>query len=239
MKLEKLKNDPRMPKHVALIIDGNGRWAKKRGLPRSAGHEAGARNVETHVRYLRDLGIKNVSIYAFSTENWNRPEKEVTFLMEELERWLDRYKEEYSKEDVRIIISGDMNDEKLPLSIREKAHKLMNDTKDKSGFIINMCLNYGGRQEIIKAVNELIENGSKNVSMQDFEKHLYTADMLPLDFVIRTSGEMRTSNFLPWQTTYSEWLFPKKTWPAFTKKDLIKALRAFMKRNRRFGAIKG
>ena len=239
MKLEKLKNDPRMPKHVALIIDGNGRWAKKRGLPRSAGHEVGARNVEKHVRFLRELGIKNVSIYAFSTENWKRPEKEVNFLMQELEKWLDKFRDEYKDEDVRITISGDMTDEKLPLSVREKAQNVIKDTKDKKGFILNLCLNYGGRQEIVKAINEVISCGKKTVTMDEFEQYLYTADMLPLDFVIRTSGEKRTSNFMPWQTTYSEWHFPKKTWPAFTKRDIIKSLKIYMKRNRRFGAVKG
>lgn len=239
MNIEKLKVDPRMPKHIAFIIDGNGRWAKRRGLPRSAGHEVGARNVEKHVQYTKDLGIKNLSIYAFSAENWNRPQKEVDFLMHELDRWLDIFREKYFNEDVRIIISGDMEDERIPEKTRIKAKAVMEDTKHKTGFILNLCLNYGGRQEIIKAVNEIISSGAKDIDAKTLESHLYTADMLPLDFVVRTSGELRTSNFMPWQTTYSEWYFPKKTWPAFNKADLIKAMKQFMKRNRRFGAIKG
>ena len=131
-----------------------------------------------------------------------------------------------------------MDDERVPALVREKAKKLMNDTKHKTGFILNPCINYGGRQEILKAVNEIIESGERDIDVSKFERHLYTADMLPCDLIIRTSGENRTSNYLPWQSTYSEWYFPKTLWPSFTKKDLIKALKVFMKRNRRFGAIK-
>lgn len=239
MNIEKLKNDPRMPKHVALIIDGNGRWAKRRGLPRSMGHKFGFDNLKKHIEYAQELGIKNLSIYCFSKQNWNRPQSEVDYLMELFDKMLDEYKKEYLNKDVRIIISGDMEDERIPEQVKVKAKEIMQSTKEKTGFILNPCINYGGREEILNAVNEIIKNGEKDIDQQAFEKHLYTADMLPLDFIIRTSGEKRTSNFLPWQSTYSEWYFPKKFWPAFSKKDLIKALQVFMKRNRRFGAIKG
>ena len=239
MNIDKFKQDPRMPKHVAFIIDGNGRWAKERGLPRSYGHEVGAENVQNTIKFLREFDIKNASFYCFSSENWNRPNKEVEFLMNKFDEMLDEYLEKYKDEDVRIIISGDMEDERLPESVRLKAKQLMQQTRNNKNFIINLCINYGGRQEILRAINKLIEQGETNINQQSFEKYIYTTDLLPLDFVIRTSGEQRTSNFMPWQTTYSEWYFPKKNWPAFRKKDLIKALKIYMKRNRRFGAIKG
>lgn len=239
MNIDKIKNDPRMPKHIALIIDGNGRWAKLRGLPRSAGHKVGLDNLKKHIEYCQELGIKNLSMYCFSKQNWNRPEKEVKFLMDSFNQMLDEYKEEYKDKDVRIIICGDMEDTRLSEEVRRKAKELMEMTKDRTGFVINACINYGGREEILNAINQIIKNGETKIDQKTFEKYLYTADLLPLDFIIRTSGEKRTSNFLPWQATYSEWYFPKTYWPSFSKKDLIKALKIYMKRNRRFGAIKG
>ena len=239
MDIEKYKNNPKMPQHVALIIDGNGRWAKRRGLPRSLGHKAGFDNLKKQVEFLHTLGIKNLSMYCFSKENWNRPQEEVDYLMELFEKMLNQYKKEYLDKDVRIVISGDMDDERIPEVVRVKAKEIMDLTKEKTGFILNPCINYGGRQEILKAVNELIAEEAKVVDEKLLEKHLYTADLLPVDFIIRTSGENRTSNFLPWQATYSEWYFPKKLWPSFSKKDMLKAFRSYMKRNRRFGAIKG
>lgn len=228
-----------MPKHIAFIIDGNGRWAKRKGLPRSVGHEFGSQNVEKTIEYIKNLGIKNVTFYCFSAENWNRPRQEVDFLMNKFDNMLDEYDKKYSNENVKFLISGDMNDKRLPESVKLKACHLMEKTKNNKSFIINMCINYGGRQEILKAVNEIVKSGEKNIDEKTFEKHLYTAELLPVDFIVRTSGEIRTSNFLPWQSTYSEWYFIKKHWPAFSKKDLIKALKIYMKRNRRFGAIKG
>lgn len=238
MDIQKLKNNPKMPKHIGLIIDGNGRWAKKRNMPRSMGHQFGFDNLKKQVDFVQELGIKNLSMYCFSKENWNRPQDEVNYLMDLFNQMLDEYKKEYLNKDVRIIISGDMDDDRIPENVRVKAKELMESTKHKTGFILNPCINYGGRQEILKAINEIIASGEKDIDVAKFERHLYTADMLPVDFIIRTSGENRTSNFLPWQSTYSEWYFPKKFWPAFTKKDMIKALIAFTKRNRRFGAIK-
>ena len=238
MNLQKLKNNPKLPKHIALIIDGNGRWAKKRNMPRSMGHKFGFDNLKKQVEFVQEFGIKNLSMYCFSKENWNRPQDEVDYLMDLFNQMLDEYKQEYLDRDVRIIISGDMDDVRIPENVRTKAKEIMELTKHKTGFILNPCINYGGRQEILKAVNEIIASGETDIDVAKFEKHLYTADMLPVDFIIRTSGENRTSNYLPWQSTYSEWYFPKKFWPAFTKKDLVKALITFTKRNRRFGAIK-
>ena len=239
MNIEKIKSNPKLPKHIGLIIDGNGRWAKRRGLSRSLGHKAGFDNLKKHIEFIQDLGIKNVSIYCFSAENWNRPQPEVDYLMEMFDKVLDDFKKEYLDKDIRIIISGDMEDERIPTTVREKAKDIMEQTKHKTGFVLNPCINYGGRQEIIKAITEIVQSGEKHITNEVIDKHLYTADMYPLDFIIRTSGEFRTSNFMPWQSTYSEWYFPKKLWPSFTKKDLLKALSHYFKRNRRFGAIKG
>lgn len=238
MNIEKVKQDVRKPKHIAFIIDGNGRWAKKRGLPRSYGHSVGAENVKKTIQTLKDLEIPNVSFYCFSTENWNRPQQEVDFLMKKFDEMLDEYGN-YKVENIRFIISGDMQDERLPESVRSKAYNLMENTKNNQGIVVNLCINYGGRQEILKVVKEIIQNKEQDINETSFEKYLYTKDLKPLDFVVRTSGEQRMSNFMPWQTSYSEWYFPKKQWPAFSKKDLLKAIKIYMKRNRRFGAIKG
>lgn len=238
MNIEKLKQDPRLPKHIAFIVDGNGRWAKKRGLSRSMGHKQGFETLKKQIDYVQELGIKNLSLYCFSCENWKRPKEEVDYLMDLFDKWLDEFKKDYLNKDIRILISGDMEDLRLPLSVREKAKEIMTLTAHKNGFVLNACINYGGRQEILKVTNELLKEGVKVVDENEFTKHLYTADLYPLDLVIRTSGEQRTSNFLPWQSTYSEWMFPKKCFPAFTKNDLVKSIKNYMKRNRRFGGIK-
>lgn len=237
MNIDKIKQDPRLPKHVGIIIDGNGRWAKKRGLPRSLGHKAGADNLKKQINFLKELGIKNLSLYCFSTENWKRPKAEVDYLMNLFDEMLNEYKRDYLNNDMRFLISGDMDDERLPLSVRTEAKELMTLTKDRTNFVLNLCINYGGRQEILKAINELVKEG-KVVNENLFEQHLYTAGMYPLDFIIRTSGEKRSSNFMPWQSTYSEWEYPKKCWPSFGKKDMLKAIKSFMARNRRFGGLK-
>lgn len=236
MNIDKIKNDPRLPQHMGIIIDGNGRWAKSRGLPRSAGHKAGSDNLKKQIEFLFDLGVKNLSLYCFSSENWKRPKQEVDYLMQLFDEMLDEYKKDYIDRDVKIIISGDLSDERLPINVRTKAKELINLTSGKTSNILNLYINYGGRQEILKAVNELVKLGEE-VDEKTFEKHLYTYGMLPLDFIIRTSGEKRSSNFLPWQATYSEWEYPKKCWPSFSKRDMIKAIKSFMSRNRRFGGL--
>lgn len=238
MNLEKLKSNPKMPKHIAFILDGNGRWAKRRGLPRSLGHKAGFDNLKKQVKFVQELGIKNLSLYCFSQENWNRPKEEVDYLMNIFSDMIDEFRKDYIGKDIRILISGDLDDERVPYETRVKAKKLIEDTKEKTGFVINACINYGGRQEIVRAVNNIIKSGANAINAEDFDNYLYTKDLLPLDFIIRTSGQLRTSNFMPWQSTYSEWYFPKKLWPSFSKRDLVKSLKLFMRRNRRFGAIK-
>lgn len=238
MRFEQLKNHYKLPKHIGIIADGNGRWAKKRGFNRSVGHKFGYENLKKQIDYMYELGIKNLSIFCFSKENWGRPKKEVDYLMDLYTQVLDEYENKYLDKDIRIIFSGDVDDERMPKGSNEKAKKLMDKTKSKKGFILNLCINYGGRQEILKAVNEIIVAGEKNIDTEKFEKHLYTSELLPLDLVVRTSGENRTSNFMPWQSVYSEWYFTKTPWPCFNKKELVKAICAYMKRDRRFGEIK-
>lgn len=239
MNLEKIKNDPRMPQHIAVIIDGNGRWAKCRGLTRSMGHRAGYDNVFKLIESVEKLGIKNLSIYAFSSENWKRPKEEVDYLMKLFDEILDKFASEYMDKNIKIVISGDMNDTRIPKISRDKAKQLVELTRNKTGLVINPCFNYGGRQEILKAVREIVENNERDISETEFSRHLYTSELLPLDLIIRTSGELRSSNFMPWQSTYSEWYYTKTLWPSFTEKHLIKAIKDYMKRNRRFGALKG
>lgn len=238
MNIDKIKNNPRLPKHIAIIIDGNGRWAKHRGLPRSFGHKVGADNIHRHIEFIYELGIQNLSIFAFSCENWNRPKKEVDYLMKLFIDSLDEYKKTYSDKDIKFIVSGDLNDARIPTDLRKNALDLMNYTQDKKQMIVNLCINYGGKQDILRAVNQSILDGKKSIDEQDLNSRLYTHEMLPLDFIIRTSGEMRLSNFMLWQTAYSELCFYKKHWPAFREKDLIKCLRDYLKRDRRFGGIK-
>jgi len=238
LRFEKLKNDPRLPKHIGIIADGNGRWAKKRGLSRSVGHKVGFETLKKQIEYLYELGIKNVSVYCFSKENWGRSPQEVEYLMSLYNKVLDEYEKEQPDKDIRIIISGDLDDKRLPSGSSERARRIMEQTKNKTGIVLNFCINYGGRQEILKVVNELISENETNIDDKKFESHLYTKDLFPLDLIIRTSGEIRTSNFMPWQSTYSEWYFTNTQWPAFNKKDLTKAISCYLKRNRRFGETK-
>ncbi len=240
MRFEVLKNHPKLPKHIGMILDGNGRWAKKRGLPRSAGHKVGFETLKKQVEYVKELGVKNLSLFCFSKENWGRSEKEVKFLMDLFDTMLTEFENEYvnSKSDVRVMFSGDLDDSRLPNNIGERAKDIMKKTQNNTGFVLNACINYGGRQEILMAINNIINNKETQVDEKLFESYLYTADLLPLDLIIRTSGENRTSNFMPWQSTYSEWYFTKTLWPDFNKKDLAKAVLAFTKRNRRYGEIK-
>lgn len=238
MNIDKIKNNPNMPKHIALIIDGNGRWAKSKGLTRMMGHKAGADNIASHIDFVSSLGIKNLSIFAFSTENWNRPKKEVDYLMELFANMFDTYADQFRSKDIRFIVSGDLDDKRVPDDVRIRANDLMHKTITNKGLVVNICLNYGGRQDMLRAVNLLIQDGQKELTIEDIDTHLYTWNMLPLDLIIRTSGEMRLSNFMLWQSAYSELCFYKKFWPAFTKHDLVKCIKDYLKRDRRFGGIK-
>lgn len=236
MELSEIKNIYKLPNHICFIIDGNGRWAKKRHLPRSQGHIKGFNKLEKIYKMVRELGIKYVSIYAFSTENWNRPKEEVDGLMDLFRKAVKDFKNDKKYRDCHIEFLGDLN--RFDADIRDGALEVMDKTKDNTDFYINVCMNYGGREDIVQAVNKLIKQGKTEVSMEDISANLYTKNSPDPDFIIRTSGEYRLSNFMPWQSTYAELYFPKVLWPDFSKNDLIEAIKEYSSRDRRFGAIK-
>ncbi len=226
----------KLPKHIAFIIDGNGRWAKERGLPRFMGHNAGIKNLDVIIKEcFYKYNIPIVSIYAFSTENWNRPKLEVDYLMKCFRRYLNKnFTERFP--NVKLNIMGDYT--KFPQDLADGIKKLIDATKDNTEFVLNIGLNYSGQDELVYAVNNIIEKKIDVVDRKIIEDNLYTAGQYPLDFCVRTSGELRISNFMLWQIAYAELYFPKTYWPAFGKKDLYLALKEYEQRDRRFGAIK-
>ena len=226
----------RLPKHVGIIIDGNGRWARKRGLPRTVGHDAGFDNLTNILKHAFDLNIDTISVFCFSTENWNRPQKEVDHLMEIFRKAFDSELNEIFESDTRLFVSGDYT--RLPKDIADRVEKLLEDTKDHKSHKLNICVNYGSHDEILRAVNNMIKDGVKEVNKEIFNSYLYTAELPPLDFIIRTSGEQRLSNFMLWQAAYAELYFDEIKWPSFSSKRLDKALIDFQNRDRRYGAIK-
>jgi len=228
------KLDPsRLPAHVAIIMDGNRRWAKKRGLPAVAGHKAGVDSVHAVVRAASDAGIKALTIYAFSTENWNRSKLEVSALMFLLKRTILSYADELDRKKVRLMLSGRIGD--LPGPAREALRAAEERLKGNAGMVLNIALNYGGRQEILDAANRALAEGRKSVDEKSFGSLLYTSPLPDPDLLIRTSGEMRISNFLLWQTAYSEFYVTETLWPDFREKEFEKALFEYQARERRRG----
>ena len=229
-----------MPKHIAIIMDGNRRWARKQGKNASFGHKEGARTLEKIVRYANKIGLEYITVYAFSTENWKRAEDEVSALMMLLQNYLDDYSKRADTENIRVKILGDITT--LSSGMQKSIIKCMERTKDNTGITFNIALNYGGRNEIIKAVKKIAEdvkNGKidvNDINEETISNNLYTAGMPDPDLLIRTSGELRLSNFLPWQVVYSEFLFIDKNWPDFSEKDLDDAIIEYQKRTRKFGA---
>ena len=229
-----------MPKHIAIIMDGNRRWARKQGKNASFGHKEGARTLEKIVRYANKIGLEYITVYAFSTENWKRAEDEVSALMMLLQNYLDDYSKRADTENIRVKILGDITT--LSSGMQKSIIKCMERTKDNTGITFNIALNYGGRNEIVKAVKKIAEdvkNGIinvNNINEETISNNLYTAGMPDPDLLIRTSGELRLSNFLPWQVVYSEFLFIDKNWPDFSEKDLDDAIIEYQKRTRKFGA---
>lgn len=223
-------------KHVAFIMDGNGRWAKKRGMPREFGHKKGAETFKKIMEYCGEIGIKAATFYVFSTENWKRSEKEVSALMKLLDEYLDDcYLRLKRKErDVRFVFLGD----KAPFtpSLRAKMEKIEEESKNNSR-IVNLAINYGGRSELVNAYRTLIKEGKTDICEEDVTRALYTKDSPELDMVIRTGGDLRISNFLLWQTAYAELYFTDKLWPDFDTADLDAAIDAFKSRQRRFGGV--
>ena len=224
-----------LPLHIAIIMDGNGRWAAARGLPRSAGHREGAQAVRRTLEAARDMGIKYLTLYAFSTENWTRPKKEINTLMQLLERTLDEYQKSAQKADYRVLVSGER--ERLPVGILAKMDELVRSTESNKGLTVHLALNYGARQEIVHAVNQILKEGLAEVTPQDISRRLYQPEIPEPDLIIRTSGEQRLSNFLLWQAAYSEFYFTPVLWPDFNKEELQKAVDAYRARKRRFGGI--
>ena len=231
MKLDNIK----IPCHVGIIMDGNGRWAKERGLNRSKGHEAGYKTLKTTAKYILDSGVKVLSVFAFSTENFNRPKEEVDFLMNLLIKGFKKDSALYNKENIKVVFSG--RKEPLKKDVIEAMEYLSESTKNNTKGILNICLNYGGRSEIVDAVNHIIKDNLKEVDEEVINNYLY--NKLPdIDLLIRTSGEVRISNFMLWQLSYAELYFPKCYFPDFNQEEFDKALLEYTKRDRRFGSVK-
>ena len=232
----------KIPQHVAIILDGNGRWAKAKGMPRNYGHKAGAKNVETVCKAENELGIKYVTMYAFSTENWNRPDSEVEALMKLLESYLKNCIKTADKNNMRVRIIGDMR--RLSEKFQNRIKELEEASKNNTGLNLTIAINYGSRDEMLRGMKKMIEdhdNGKLNlddINEQVFSNYLDTADIPDPDLLIRTSGEQRLSNYLLWQLAYSEFYFTDVPWPDFHKEELVQAIEAYNNRDRRFGALK-
>lgn len=223
-----------IPKHIAIIMDGNGRWAQNRHLPRFIGHREGAKKIKKIIEHAGQVGLKYLSVYAFSTENWKRPQKEVDALMDIFEKYLKAEAKNMLKNNIKLIVTGRKENvsSKLLKSIAE-VEKL---TINNNGLTFNICFNYGGRSEIIDAVKKIIESEEKNINEENFKDYLYS-DIPDPELVIRTSGEFRISNFLLWQIAYSEIYVTDVLWPDFDEKEFDKAIENFQSRNRRFGGV--
>ena len=231
--MEELK----IPNHVAIIVDGNGRWAKNRNLPRMKGHDAGFKTLKKICKYALSRGVKVMSLYVFSTENFKRSKDEVDHLMDLFVLMFQKEKNFFIENDIKVVFSG--ADAPLPKKVIKLRDKLAELNKDNKNGIVNICINYGGRREIVDATKKIIDEGikSEDITEELFEKHLYQ-ELPPVDLMIRTSGELRISNFLLWQLAYAEFYFPGILFPDFTESDFDDAIRAYNKRDRRFGNAK-
>ena len=229
-----------LPEHIGFIMDGNGRWAKRKGLPRSFGHREGAKNFKKIVRYCKDIGIKNISFYAFSTENWKRPKEEIDVIMDLFREYIVDVRKHLS-ENTRMIFLGDKS--VFDDDLREKMIKLEEDTKDYKEMNLLMAVNYSGRDEIAYVARQLAQKAKdglinpEDITEKTIDEHLYSKGIPDVDLIIRPSGELRLSNFLIWQSAYAEYYFTDIMWPDFTPKELDKALIDFANRGRRFGGV--
>ena len=228
-----------LPVHIAIILDGNRRWAKQRGLTTLQGHTEGFDNLEQMAKFCNKIGIKYLTVYAFSTENWKRSKDEVAWLMRIFRNNVDRYLAKKDTENIRIRIIGEK--ENVPEELRPRIESITEKTKNNTGLTLNIAFNYGGRAELVyacKVISEKVKNGEmdiNDITEDTISNNIYTAGQPDPDLLIRTSHELRTSNFLPWQLTYTEFYFPEKNWPEFKEDDLIEAIKEYQKRNRRFG----
>jgi undecaprenyl diphosphate synthase len=235
----KLHND--IPQHVAIIMDGNGRWAKNHGLPRAQGHRAGAESVREAIDACKEMGVQYLTLYAFSSENWNRPEAEVSALMLLLEKFLESKLSDLMRQDVRLLAIGQLD--RLPAKTRATLDRVIAKTAENASLTLVLALSYGSREEIAEATKKIaaeVKSGAlelTDISPQLFSRYLYTADIPDPDLLIRTSGEMRVSNFLLWQISYAEMVIVNKLWPEFRQGDLFDAVREYQKRHRRFGGV--
>ncbi len=225
----------RLPRHIAVIMDGNGRWAKKRGLPRTAGHKAGAETFRDIATYCKELGMDYLTVYAFSTENWKRPAEEVSAIMSLLEQYLLEAVDTMERDHIRLRFFGDLS--ALSPELQALAHRTDDISGHYDGFQANICLNYGGRAEILRAA-QLCAAAGEDWTEENFSKYLWSAGIPDPELIIRPSGELRLSNFLLWQCAYSEFYFCDTLWPDFTRADLDKAIIDYQKRDRRFGGVK-
>ena len=229
-----------LPKHIAIILDGNRRWAKARGLTTKERHTEGFDNLERIAKYADEIGIKYLTVYAFSTENWKRSQEEVSWLMNIFKTNIDRYLQRLDNGNIKIRIIGEKSN--VPKELVPRIEKIMKKTENNQGMVLNIAFNYGGRAELVNATKQIaqkVKDGTINledITEQMISDNLYTAGQPDPDLLIRTSHELRTSNFLPWQLTYTEFYFPEKNWPEFTNEDLIEAIKVYQGRNRRFGA---
>ena len=234
-------DEKNIPQHVAIIMDGNGRWAKKRNMPRTMGHKAGVETIRRIVKEADRLGIKFITLYAFSTENWKRPKDEVSALMNLIVEYLKRELDEMHRNNVKIKSMGDLT--KLPDKCRKALEDAFEKTKDNTGVVLNIALNYGGRDDIIRGVKSLVKDVQEGkLSIDDinegmFNDYLYTKNIPDPDLIIRPSGEQRISNFLLWQCAYSEFWYSNVNWPDFSEKDLQKAIYDYQNRDRRYGGV--
>ena len=235
-----MENNITIPKHIGIIMDGNGRWAKKRMLPRNMGHKKGAEVFQDITRYCNQLGLEAVTFYAFSTENWKRPQDEIDGLMKLFKQYLiDAF--DYEKENNKVVFLGDKS--AFNKELRDLMLEIEQKTADRTGMILNLALNYGSRSEIVNACKEIaakVKDGEvtvEDIDEQMFSDHLYTKNQPDPDFILRPSGEKRISNFLLWQCAYSEFVYMDVLWPDFTRKDLDAAIEEFNRRNRRFGGV--
>ena len=230
-----MENLYKIPEHVAIIMDGNGRWAKRRGLPRVFGHREGAKRVEEVIEFARDVGIKWLTVFAFSTENWGRPKEEVEAIMSLLVEYINKKVPELIKRDIRLRFMGRIHE--LPEMIRKSVEEGEEATKECNSMNFVVALNYSGKAEIIDAVNKAIKSGKQNITEEDFRQFLYIPEMPEPDLLIRTSGEERISNFMLWQTAYTEFYFTETLWPDFDSEEFLKALYEYQSRERRFGKV--
>lgn len=229
-------NKDNLPRCIAFIIDGNGRWAKQKGMPRMYGHRFGIETVKDTISNCKELGIKEIMFYCFSTENWNRPKMEVDGLFELFRNFVFNEAEKYFDKNIKFVMLGDKN--RVPSDILHQTQIIEEKTKNCSEMKVGLCINYGGRFDILNAVNLALKSGKSQISQLEFENLLLTHDFLEPDLIVRTGGEKRISNFLLYQMAYSEFYFTDTYWPDFNKKQLENAIVNFQNRNRRFGAIK-